>query len=621
MDSIAVSWKKPPILPDEFARQEELSSYQILDTETESAFDDLVKLASQVCGTPICMVTLVDKERQWFKSKMGVAITETPRDISFCGHAIAQQSAFIVPDATKDERFATNPLVMGEPFVRFYAGVPLEGANGHNLGVLCVLDKVPRELSPAQTEALGILARQVMAQIELRKRMRQLEQALLQRKHAEEALSLSEDRFRAFMDSSPMLAFMKDAEGRLVYYNQTCSDRFNISRDAWLGKTAFDLWPTSIAQEVQAHDNKLLAGESSSVLEVTAPGTDGQVVHWKSYRFPFVDGAGRKYIAGVALDVTHEKKTAKALHESEKRFRDLLDNMQEMVHSLSPDGKLLFANRAWREKLGYAEGEIQGLHISKILHPDGRQRNEKIFQRAILGEPFKNLPNKLITKDGTPIFVEADIAWQFENGKPVESRTLFRDVTERNQKDLQIKLYQEQIEEANRQLSLLAVTDELTGLKNRRALQVRLEEEFRLSRRYEHPLSLLMIDVDHFKKFNDTYGHLAGDEILKGVALWLRDLVRTTDLVARFGGEEFAVLLPNTDLGGALLLAERVRAAIARPRPDLKLVTISIGVSSLTTDHSDVNAFLSDADEALYQAKAAGRNCVLPWQCHALVGQ
>jgi diguanylate cyclase (GGDEF)-like protein len=168
---------------------------------------------------------------------------------------------------------------------------------------------------------------------------------------------------------------------------------------------------------------------------------------------------------------------------------------------------------------------------------------------------------------------------------------------------------------------LLAVTDELTGLKNRRALQVRLEEEFRLSRRYEHPLSLLMIDVDHFKKFNDTYGHLAGDEILKGVALWLRDLVRTTDLVARFGGEEFAVLLPNTDLGGALLLAERVRAAIARPRPDLKLVTISIGVSSLTTDHSDVNAFLSDADEALYQAKAAGRNCVLPWQCHALVGQ
>jgi diguanylate cyclase (GGDEF)-like protein/PAS domain S-box-containing protein len=413
------------------------------------------------------------------------------------------------------------------------------------------------------------------------------------------------------MDGSPMLAFMKDEAGRLVYYNQTCADRFNIGRRAWLGKTAFDLWPTVLAEEVDAQDKAILAGQNATVFEVRTPGADNEFVDWKSYRFPFVDASGRKYLAGVAMDVTNEKKTAKALHESEKRFRDLLDNMQEMVHSLSPDGKLLFANRAWREKLGYSEAEIPALHLSQILHPDERERSATIFERAISGEPFKNLPNKLVTKDGIPIFVEADIAWRFEDGKPVESRTLFRDVTERNHKDRQIKLYQEQIEEANRRLSLLAVTDELTGLNNRRALQGKLEEEFRLSRRYEHPLSLLMIDVDHFKKFNDSYGHLAGDEVLKGVALWLRDLVRTTDFVARFGGEEFAVILPNTGLGGALLLAERVRAAIARPRPDLKSVTISIGVAALTSDHSDVNALVSNADEALYRAKAEGRNRVL----------
>ena len=160
---------KPPIPKDEKKRLEVLWQYDVLDTVPERVFDDLTELAASICESPIAMITLVDEKRQWFKSKVGVTLNETSRDISFCAHAIVQQELFIVPDASKDARFADSPLVTGAPNIRFYAGAPLITPDGHALGTLCLIDKVPHDLRPDQKRALQILSRHVMTQLELRR--------------------------------------------------------------------------------------------------------------------------------------------------------------------------------------------------------------------------------------------------------------------------------------------------------------------------------------------------------------------------------------------------------------------------------------------------------------------
>jgi PAS domain S-box-containing protein len=163
---------RPP--PDEAGRLDALERYRMLDTLPEQSLDDIAHLAAHICGTPIALISLVDDHRQWFKSSIGVSFAETPRDISFCGHAILQPDLFVVPDTALDERFADNPLVAGGPRVRFYAGASLLTTDGHALGTLCIMDHVPRELDAGQREALRVLSRQAMAQLELRRQARAL---------------------------------------------------------------------------------------------------------------------------------------------------------------------------------------------------------------------------------------------------------------------------------------------------------------------------------------------------------------------------------------------------------------------------------------------------------------
>ena len=147
-----------PLPPDESARLDALRRY-ILDTAPEDAFDDLTCLAAKICDAPIALVSLIDPHRQWFKAKVGVTVCETSRDIAFCAHTILQRSILEVPDALADPRFATNPLVTQDPFIRFYAGIPLVTPEGHALGTLCVIDRVPRQLTSDQRQALTILGR------------------------------------------------------------------------------------------------------------------------------------------------------------------------------------------------------------------------------------------------------------------------------------------------------------------------------------------------------------------------------------------------------------------------------------------------------------------------------
>ncbi|MCA9516645.1 MAG: GAF domain-containing protein [Myxococcales bacterium] len=170
-----MSHAPPPLAPDEPARLDALRAYHVLDTPPEAAFDDLVSLTAAICDVPIALVSLIDRDRQWFKARVGLAAAQTRRDEAFCAYAIlAPDDVLIVPDALSDPRFADNPLVTGEPHIRFYAGAPLRSPEGHALGTLCVIDRVPRSLDARQRQALEALSRQVVAALEQRRQVAEL---------------------------------------------------------------------------------------------------------------------------------------------------------------------------------------------------------------------------------------------------------------------------------------------------------------------------------------------------------------------------------------------------------------------------------------------------------------
>ncbi len=215
----AGAYPRPPLPPDEPERLATLAQYDVLDTDPEQAYDDLTLLASHICQTPIALVSLVDTDRQWFKSRLGLDVPETHRDVAFCAHAIVSQETMVVNDATTDERFANNPLVLGDPEIRFYAGAPLRVPGGQAIGTLCVIDRVPRELTAEQRAALEALSRQVVAQLELRRRVNELQRysardpltGVFNRGYFDSLLPMELERSRRYNDSTSLLLI--DADG------------------------------------------------------------------------------------------------------------------------------------------------------------------------------------------------------------------------------------------------------------------------------------------------------------------------------------------------------------------------------------------------------------------------
>lgn len=350
-----------PTPPNERNRLEELRTYAILDTPAEQAYDDIVKLASLICDVPIALISLIDEDRQWFKAKVGLGVLQTPRGEAFCAHAIANPGEFMqVHDTALDPRFADNPLVTGDPKVRFYAGAPLVTASGVAMGTVCVIDQVPRTLEPRMVEALEALSRQVVALLELRR-----------------------------------------ADLKL----------------------------------------RLLAAEQQ-------------------------------------------------------------------------------------------------------------------------------------------------------------------------QRQIQLEAYQEQLEALNLILVEQNTVDALTGLKNRRAFDRILSEELSRAGRAGSSLALIFIDVDHFKSFNDEFGHVAGDEALQQVALMLQSHARPYDHAARYGGEEFVLILPDTGMDASMAVAERIRHAMQNLDWQRRPMSVSIGVTSTSTVDGS-KGMVDRADRALYAAKRKGRDCVV----------
>ncbi|MBW4680991.1 MAG: PAS domain-containing protein [Microcoleus vaginatus WJT46-NPBG5] len=305
---------------DEEERLKALNEYNILDTPAEEAFDDLTRLAASICGTPIALVSLTATNRQWFKSKVGIDSPEVPREDAFCAHAILNpDQVMIVPDASEDDRFAGNPLVTSAPDIRFYAGNPLITPDGFPIGTLCVLDRIPRNLTPEQLDALQVLGRQVIAQMELRLNVSRLERQLARYQQVKAKLRASDQQVVDLLESMTDAFFALDPQWRFTYVNQKAAEILQRNIDELLGQDIWEALPEMVGSVFDEQYRKAVAQQISLSFED---------FHWPTTKwfeirvFPSYEG-----LSVFFHDISRRKVVEEALRYQQGQSERLLLNI------------------------------------------------------------------------------------------------------------------------------------------------------------------------------------------------------------------------------------------------------------------------------------------------------
>lgn len=393
-----------PLPENERERLAALHRHAILDSASEAEYDDLTRIAAQICQTPIALISLIDAERQWFKSRFGIEATQTPRDHAFCAYAIHDTATLVVGDATSDARFADNPLVLGDPHIRFYAGTPLQTSDGLSLGTLCVIDREVRALSAEQCSALEALGRQVVRLIEMRYRMRM---------------------FESLIAMSPAAMFVNDEAGRFSFVNDAWKQHFGRRGEEPLGRTAAEWFGGAAGTKAFSEDVAALRSEQplESIDVLPSNGTDRT---WFTMRFPLRGVGGETLAGGVRFDLTRAVLAEQRWQESEEKFRTLCVAAPDAIISGDQDARVVFWNPAAESMFGYRDGEIIGQPWAKLLAPEERPRledTERWMRR-------KTREFTAVRRDGSEFPAEVSLArWQLEGQ---EFRTCFvRDLTER----------------------------------------------------------------------------------------------------------------------------------------------------------------------------------------------
>ncbi len=406
---------------DEAKRLLALKGFNVLDTAPEVELDDITRLASQICGVPIALISLVDENRQWFKSRVGLSATETPRDVAFCAHAILESKTFIVEDALKDHRFSENPLVVSAPKVRFYAGAPLTTSAGYKIGTLCVIDHEPRKLSPDQTKSLEAPARQVIVNFENKK----LKSEAIER----------ENFLSSVVSMLPHLVSYIDKDFTYRYVNSAHEDWYNVSSDEIVGKTM-----TSVAGEkafnlVRPYAVNALKGEKQK-FELEIPFKFGGQSTAKSILAQYIpDFDDKKAVKGfyaVVIDITSTKQSEKEIFEknrlleaalekitaSEKSFSAIFENSPLGIIQLDSRLKFVSANPAFAAFLGYSRSELLDRTILDVTYPEDLK---KTTEAAIAfpkedGRELKRFEKRYVHKNGQPV-------WCLVNSRAVKLST------------------------------------------------------------------------------------------------------------------------------------------------------------------------------------------------------
>lgn len=398
--------------------------------------------------------------------------------------------------------------------------------------------------------------------------------------------------------------------GMVAYWTDELRCRFsNAAYLEWFGKTPEqmrgmrmqDLMGQALFEKNESYIHAALRGEPQE-FERTLTKADGSIGYtWAQY-IPDKDGDKVKGFVVLVSDVTKLKQAELALASSEWKLKTIIEAEPECVTVLSADGTVQQMNRAGIDMVGAnAEQEIIGCNLADMVLPQYQAAFSDLNLRVSRGESG-SLNFELVGRTGIQRWLESHaVPMRDQEARITGSLCVIRDITDRKKAELE--------------LEKLAQTDFLTGLANRRHFMALAEQELARTLRYGGPLSVLMMDIDHFKKINDTYGHKSGDIVLQTFAQLFRSAVRSIDIVGRIGGEEFAAVLPETDSQRALEVAERLRDTISKAEVYLEhglpiYFTMSIGVASQAGTCGNIDTLISWADAALYEAKNAGRNKV-----------
>ena len=443
--------KKAPISDGEAARLAALHRYAILDTPAEEEFDDFTRLAAQICGTPIALISLVDAERQWFKSTRGLSAPETPRDISFCGHAIHGKEIFEVSNALEDERFRDNPLVTSDPNIRFYAGAPLVTPDGYGVGTLCVIDTAPHRLDAAQRESLAALSRQVVRLLELRIALRQAKDMTAK---AQE----SEERFHQLFLHMGQGVVIQEADGRIADANPAAERILGLSLAQMRGISSLDLRWRAIHEdgaEFPGSEHPAMSALRSGapvtgvVMGIFHPGDDDwRWLRVDAYPRHHPDSGAIQQVYSVFSDITETRSAFLEVREARRFLSDLLAAASELsIIATNREGLITTFNLGAERLLGYTAAEMVGKQTPAIIHVAAEIAARGRELSAELGRPiegfrvFVELPEwhgsekrewTYVRKDGQTVPVSlVATTMRDDSGEIVGYLGIAEDITER----------------------------------------------------------------------------------------------------------------------------------------------------------------------------------------------
>jgi diguanylate cyclase (GGDEF)-like protein/PAS domain S-box-containing protein len=438
------------------------------------------------------------------------------------------------------------------------------------------------------------------------------------RKQAEDALQKSEEQYRLLADNMTAHIWLMDLSTKqMIYvspsvekmYGYTLDEIPNISLKKLLTAESVQKMLDAVSTEIPKALAKPLPDVHKYSLEMEACHKDGYL-YWIEVDNSIIrDNNGKPvFLLGETRDITKRKQATEALRQSEERYRMLVENASDIIFRTDNTGHFTFVNPAALSITGYKEEEVMGMHYPELIRQDMRDEAIKFFGRQFvkgLNNTYSEYP--IITKDGHELWLGQNTQLIVEDGNVTGFQSVARDITAR-------KRIREALQESEKRYRELSIVDDLTQLYNSRYFYHQLKTEMDRADRYKQPLTLLLLDLDDFKRFNDVYGHVEGDQVLMQLGQVVKRCLRQTDSSYRYGGEEFTILLPMTASADGADTAERIRVKFNEqnfspvPGQDVHL-TMSIGLAQYKPKE-DMKAFVHRVDQLMYQAKKNGKDRV-----------